>query len=170
MKRKREYFVPEKVSERRIRVHNRREPEFHFFQYWRVVRKYMYKRYNLKQNDLDMLFFLHPKGLFSIEDAKDFSDTYAWDKERWRKLMKEGYIHLWRERRPGTGEKNLYELTIKSKKLVTKAYAYLSGDKPIPEDPQSNPLFGKTASFSDRRLKFAIKAMNKDIKKRKLNQ
>ena len=85
----------------------------------------------------------------------------SWDKSRFNKLLKDGYIHLWRK---GEGkEADLYEVSYKGKRAISSIYAKLNGEE-IGEDPRVNPLFKDDVKYMDKVYRNAISKLNKSIR------
>ena len=40
-------------------------PHYNYMKYWRVVRRYAFQKYDLSQEDLDVLFYIHDEHYFS---------------------------------------------------------------------------------------------------------
>ena len=57
-----------------------------YLKYWRVVRYFIKKKYNLTTSDLEMLLFLKSEGRFSKENFQEFNELLSWDKSRFERL------------------------------------------------------------------------------------
>lgn len=90
----------------------------------------------------------------------------SWNKQRFQRLQRDGFIHVWRKR--GIGEVNLYELTYKAKKMVAAIYKMLSGEEPMPTSPRRNPIMNNTKNtpYMDTVYQKQILQMNEEIKER----
>ena len=155
-----------KSKKKREIVHFRTMPKHDFMKYYRVIRYWAKRKYELTEAELEMMFFLYSEGLFTITQLKEYEDVMSWDKERFHRLQREGFIHVWRKR--GIGEVNLYELTYKAKKMVAAIYKMLSGEEPMPTSPRRNPIMNNTkkTTFTDRMYQKQILQMNEEIKER----
>lgn len=69
-----------------------------YLKYWRVVRYYVKKKYNITQAELEMLLFLRSEKYFSKDNFDEFDELLSWNKNRFEKLRKEGWIDSFRER------------------------------------------------------------------------
>lgn len=149
---------------KRYIVHDRKTPKNDYLKYWSVVKYWAKRHYKLNNADLEMLLFLYTEGLFTRDQYNEYNNILTWDRERFYRLMNDGYIHVWRER--GWAECNYYELTFKAKKMVSTIYKKLNGEEPISEHPNRNPMFRKNASFSDKTHAMAIKKFNQELRQR----
>tara|TARA_R100001369_G_scaffold331_4_gene889 strand:- start:174 stop:611 length:438 start_codon:yes stop_codon:yes gene_type:complete len=143
-------------------------PKEDYMKYWRVIRYWVQAKYKVSSPDLDMLFFLYSEKIFNKATFQEFEQCMSWDVPRFHRLLKEGWIHVWRKR---TGKNaTLYEVSYKGKSLIKTVYKKLSGQE-IGESANINPLFRKDASYMDRRYRNMIVEMNKFIKQqRRLSQ
>jgi len=72
--------------------------ELKILKYYRLVRKWACKTYDLKDADLELLIYLDCKGRFTRDDFINGTYTYSWDKQRWERLREAGWIEVWRHR------------------------------------------------------------------------
>ena len=141
--------------------HDRREPVHDFLKYWRVVRYWALKKYGLTTGDLDLLLYLYSCPLFSKEDYRVFDDIMPWNKRRFDTLLRDGWIMKWRA--SVNQEKALYQVSYKTKNIITGIYKKLLGEEHISEDRRTNPIFkNSTAGYADKVNRRAIKHMNKE--------
>ena len=63
-----------------------------YLKYWRVVRYYIKRKYNLTTAELEVLLFLKTEGRFSRDDFDTFNEVVSWDKKRFEKLRQDGWI------------------------------------------------------------------------------
>jgi len=139
----------------------RTQPEHDFLKYWRVVRFWVRKKYGLGTPDLEMLLFLYSEQIFNKERFKEFEYIMPWDVKRFKQLLTDDYIHVWRKR-TGT-EATLYELTYRAKRIVNTVYKKLNGEE-ISEHPETNPLFKKNLTYMEEANRSMIVKMNKEIR------
>jgi len=139
----------------------RTQPEHDFLKYWRVVRFWVRKKYGLGTPDLEMLLFLYSEQIFNKERFKEFEYIMPWEVKRFKQLLTDGYIHVWRKR-TGT-EATLYELTYKAKRIINTVYKKLNGEE-ISEHPETNPLFKKNLTYMEEANRSMIVKMNKEIR------
>ena len=98
-----------------------------YLKYWRVVRYYIKKKYNLTTAELELLLFLKTEGRFSREDFQKFNEVISWNKDRFEKLRREEWIVVFRKRHGK--HRALYELSYKSKRVIASVYSKLNGDE-----------------------------------------
>ena len=58
--------------------------------YYRIIRRWACKQYDIKDADLELLIYLDCKGLFKRDDFINGVFTYTWDKHRWERLRRDG--------------------------------------------------------------------------------
>ena len=63
--------------------------EINLLKYYRLVRRWACKTYDLKDADLELLIYLDCKQFFTRNDFINGAYTYSWDKERWERLRKD---------------------------------------------------------------------------------
>tara|TARA_R110000803_G_scaffold163221_1_gene226865 strand:- start:2201 stop:2551 length:351 start_codon:yes stop_codon:yes gene_type:complete len=108
-----------------------------------------------------MLLFLKSEGYFSRDDFNEFNSLLSWDKTRFEKLRKDGWVEKFRNR---VGKrKALYMLSSKGNNIVNLIYKKLAGQE-LPTSPSKNPMFRKNVSFTDKVYRTAIKKMNESIR------
>ena len=135
-----------------------------YLKYWRVIRYFIKAKYGLTQEDLDVLLFLYSEKYFSKEDFNEFNELISWDKNRFAKLRREGWVDMFREKQNGT--KAIYKVSYKCKRMIDSLYKKLNGEE-IPEDPKSNPLFRKNVRYNDKVYRNYIKKMNEFIRQQR---
>lgn len=130
------------------------------FKYYRLVRKWACKTYNLTDADLELLIYLDCKKQFTRNDFIDGAYTYSWDKARWERLRREGWIDIWRARNRTTMKYNIYQVSQKGKLLISRMYNILLGNEDLPTSSRSKFYNNKT--YTDRVFNKAIDDMTKD--------
>jgi len=140
-----------------------RERKYNFLKYWRIVRYYVKRKYELSETDLEMLLFLYDEGRFTSTDFKEYSNLMHWDRDRFWKMKERDFIGVWRKKNEVANRKAIYELTAKSKKIVSIVYRRLLMEETFSEDPRHNPIM-KGSTYTDRIYRMAIKKMNSKIK------
>ena len=109
-----------------------------YLKYWRVVRYYIKKKYKLTTAELETLLFLKTEGRFSRDDFQKFNEVISWNKDRFEKLRRDGWIVVFRKR---VGKRRaLYELSYKTKRLIASVYSKLNGNE-IPTSVFSNKKY-----------------------------
>jgi hypothetical protein len=128
--------------------------------YYRITRRWACKQYGIKDADLELLIYLDCKGLFTREDFINGAYTYTWDKHRWERLRRNGWIDVWRERNRSDSKYAIYKTSMKTKLMINRIYKILLGEEDIPVT-ESN-VFYKNKSYSDKVMNKAIDDMIKD--------
>jgi ADP-heptose:LPS heptosyltransferase len=128
--------------------------------YYRLVRKWACKTYDLKDADIELLIYLDCKKQFTRNDFIDGVYTYSWDKARWERLRREGWIDVWRKRNRTTMKTNIYSTSYKCKSLINRIYRILLGEEDLPTSARST--FYKNKTYTDKVYNKAIDDMIND--------
>ena len=131
-----------------------------YLKYWRVIRYYVKAKYSISTGELDMLLFLYSEDYFSKDKFNEFDELLSWNVNRFDKLLRDGWIEVFRKRAGKT--KGLYELSYKSKRMINSIYKKLNGEE-IPSS-EHNPIFHRNVKYTDKVYRNFIKEMNKTIK------
>ena len=134
--------------------------EMNLLKYYRLVRKWACKTYDLKDADIELLIYLDCKKQFTRNDFIDGVYTYSWDKARWERLRREGWIDVWRKRNRTTMKTNIYSTSYKCKNLINRIYSILLGEEDLPTSSRST--FYKNKTYTDKVYNKAIDDMIKD--------
>ena len=134
--------------------------EINLLKYYRLVRKWACKTYNMKDADLELLIYLDCKQFFTRNDFIDGVYTYSWDKHRWERLRRDGWIDVFKERNRTTSKYAVYKVSTKCKYLITRIYRILLGEEDIPTSTSSK--FYKNKTYTDKVYNKAIDDMIKD--------
>jgi hypothetical protein len=135
-----------------------------YLKYWRVIRQFMKIKYGVTQSDLDMLLFLYSEKYFDRDKFEEFDNLLGWDKQRFEKLRQNEWIVVFRKRMGN--RKAIYQLSIKSVRMIQSIYRKLSGEE-IPVSSANNKMFAKNVSYSDKVYRNMIIEMNKVIKQQR---
>jgi hypothetical protein len=129
--------------------------------HYRIIRKWACRNNYLNDADLELLIYLDCIDLFTKKDFEDGSYSYSWDNRRWNRLLKEGWIVVWRERNRTTQKYNIYKVSFKCKQLIQRVYRIMLGEEDIPTSERRNKIMkGKT--YMDKVLITSINNVNKD--------
>tara|TARA_R110001592_G_scaffold79020_1_gene236576 strand:- start:2452 stop:2934 length:483 start_codon:yes stop_codon:yes gene_type:complete len=139
-------------------------PSHDYLKYWRVIRFWVQAKYKLTTPDLEMLLYLYSEDIFNKKQFKKYEELMSWDVQRFKRLLKNEWIHVWRKRHGAQGA--LYELTYKGKRIITMIYKKLNGEE-IAETAHSNPLFRHDCSYMDKVYRNTIVEMNAFIKQQR---
>ena len=129
------------------------------FKHYRIIRKWACRNNNLNDADLELLIYLDCMDMFTKKDFEAGSYSYSWDNRRWNRLLKEGWIVVWRHR--NTQKYHIYKTSFKCKHLIKHMYRIILGKDDLPVSNHRNSIMkGKT--YTDKVLITSIKNVNKD--------
>ncbi len=134
--------------------------DINLFKYYRLVRKWACKTYDITDADLELLIYLDCKDKFTREDFINGTYTYSWDKKRWERLRREGWIEAWRHRNKTTIKYSVFKVSFKTKRMITRIYNVMLGEEDLPIGSSSK--FYKNKSYTDKVYNKAIDDMIKD--------
>ena len=130
------------------------------FKYYRLVRKWACKTYDIKDADLELLFYLDCKKHFTRNDFIEGVYTYSWDKARWERLRSDGWVDVWSQRNRTTKKFTVYTTSFKCKNLINRIYRILLAEEDLPTSIRSK--FYKNKTYTDKVYNKAIDDMIKD--------
>ncbi len=130
------------------------------FKYYRLTRKWACKTYGLSDADLELLIYLDCKKRFSRKEFIDGVYTMHWDKNRWERLRRNGWIEVWRQgdRKKSIG--SIFKTSFKAATMITRIYKVLLGDEQLPISFRN--VFYKNKTYTDKVMNKAIDDMLKD--------
>jgi len=131
--------------------------ELKILKHYRIIRKWACKTSDLNDGDLELLIYLEALELFKKEDFKKGTYSYSWDNRRWNRLLKQGWIIVWRKRNRTTQKYHIYKVSIKCKQLISRMYRIMLGEEDMP-----TKKFENKSRYSLTVLKTAIQNVNKD--------
>ena len=135
--------------------------DMNLLKHYRVIRKWALRNNSLNDADLELLIYFDCMEYFTKHDFKIGTYAYSWDNRRWNRLLKEGWIVVWRTRNRTTQKYNIYKVSFKCKQLISKMYRIMLGEEDIPSSEKRNSIMrGKT--YTDKVLQTAIYNVNKD--------
>ena len=85
--------------------------ELNVLKHYRIIRKWACRNNDLREADLELIIYLDCLSYFSKQNFKEGSFSYSWDNRRWNRLLKEGWIVVWRERNYTTQKHHLYQIS-----------------------------------------------------------
>ena len=130
------------------------------FKYYRLVRKWACKTYNLTDADLELLIYLDCKERFTRKEFIDGVYTMSWDKKRWERLRSQGWIDVWRHRNRTSIKYSIYKTSFKCSQLISRIYRILLGEEDIPTSERN--VFYNNKSYTDKVFNKSIDDMIKD--------
>ena len=140
-----------------------KERKYNFLKYWRIIKYYVKRKYNLSETDLEMLLFLYDEGKFNMDKFKEYANVMHWDRNRFWNLKQNKFINVWRKKNEVANRKPIYELSVKSARICNLVYKRLLLEEKISENPRINPVM-KGTTYTDRVYRMAIKKMNRKIR------
>ena len=144
-----------------MRLSARDIKDLNLIKHYRIIRKWACKNNSLNDADLELLIYLDCIGFFNKKDFKIGSYSYSWDNRRWNRLLKEGWIVVWRKRNRSTQMFNIYEVSFKCKQLISRIYRIMLGEEDLPISKRRNKLIAGN-SYTDKVMTKAIYNVNKD--------
>jgi hypothetical protein len=144
-----------------MRVYAKDIKELNLLKHYRVIRKWACRNNELNDADLELLIYFDCMDYFTKHDFQIGTYAYSWDNRRWNRLLKEGWIVVWRKRNRTTRKYNIYKVSFKCKQLISRMYRIMLGEEDIPTSEKRNSIMrGKT--YTDKVLQTAINNVNKD--------
>lgn len=134
--------------------------EIGLLKHYRIIRRWACRNNDLADADLELLIYFDCMGFFTKQDYKIGTYAYSWDNKRWNKLLKEGWIVVWRKRNHTTQKYNIYQVSFKCKQLISRMYRIMLGKEDIPTSSRNIIMKGKT--YTDTVSITAIEYVNKD--------
>jgi len=134
--------------------------DMNLFKYYRLVRKWACKTYNLKDADLELLIYLDCKNKFTRKEFIDGVYTMSWDKNRWERLRRNGWIEVWRHRNRTSIKYSIFKTSFKCSQLITRIYRILLAEEDLPMSERN--VFFKNISYTDKVFNKAMDDMIKD--------
>jgi len=130
------------------------------FKYYRVVRKWACKTNKLTDAELELLIYLDCKKRFTRKGFLDGTYTMSWNRGRWEKLRREGWIDVWREGNRKTSKGSIFKVSFKATTMITRIYKILLGEEDIPISERS--VFYNNKTYTAKVFNKAIDDMIKD--------
>lgn len=143
----------------KVMNYNRTPPKEDYLKYYRIVRYWACKYYNISFPNLEIILFLHSEGLFTENYFEDYAKICGFTQGRFDDLRKDGWVVIFK--RPTKFEVSTYELSKKARNMVFTIYRKLNGLEPISERHTNNPLFMASAGYAEKQYAKAIIDMNK---------
>ena len=103
---------------------------------------------------------MDPIVYFTIDDFKTGTLFYTWDKERFYRLQKQGWINKSHNGGGRRGDHNKYKVSQRGKLLINKVYRILIGEEDLPASAKRNKIM-KRETYIDKVYSQAIKEFNK---------
>jgi|TARA_R110002167_G_scaffold137034_3_gene323868 hypothetical protein len=143
------------------RLEARDVKEMNLLKHYRIIRKWACRNNDLTDADLELLIYFDCLDFFTRKDYEIGTFAYSWNNKRWGKLLKDGWVVVWRHRNRTTQKYNIYKVSFKAKQLISRMYRIMLGEEDIPSSEKRNSIMrGKT--YTDKVLQTAIRNVNKD--------
>jgi hypothetical protein len=133
----------------RIRYYERTDPKDNYLKFWRSVRYWVKRNYDISSSDLEMILFLYDERLFTKHDFHAYGQIQGWDKKRFYRMVEEGWINCWKTRAQRSGKAGLYEVSFEGRRLCSAVYKKLNGEEDFSTSPQENSIF-KREKYTDK--------------------
>ena len=134
--------------------------QIQLFKYYRIVRKWICRANKINDADLELLIYLNCLNRFTRDEFINGVYAYSWDKHRWERLRRDGWIDVWRERNRTTMKYAIYKTSFKCNHMISRIYRILLGEEDIPVTIK-NPYYNNK-SYTDKVMNKAIDDMIKD--------
>ena len=128
--------------------------------HYRIIRKWACRNNDLNDADLELLIYLDCLDMFKKKDFQDGSYSYSWDNRRWNRLLKQGWIVVWRHRNRTTIMYSVFKTSFKCSQMISRIYRILLGEEDLPTSERS--IFYNNKSYTDKVYNKAIDDMIKD--------
>lgn len=137
--------------------------ERNLLKHYRTIRKWACRSNGLTDSEIELLIHLECEGRFTKHDYEKGVLSYSWDKKRWDRLLKNGWIVVWRKRNNLTQKYNVYEVSLRLKQLTNKMYKIMLGEENLPTSSYNKIMLGRT--YMDKVLSKSIFDVNNDKNK-----
>ena len=124
-----------------------------------MVSRWACKSNEINIADFELLLYLNPIDYFTIDDFKTGQLLVSWDKTRFYRLIKEGWIKKIHSGSGRVGGHSKYTTTTQTLRLLNRVKKMLSGDEEIPTSHRRNKIM-KGRTYTDKVYRNAIKAFN----------
>ena len=149
-----------RCSAYRMRLTGTDLQDMNLLKYYRLIRRWACKTYDLKDADLELLIYLDCKKLFTRNDFINGVYTYSWDKNRWERLRRNDWIDVFKERNRTTSKYAVYKTSNKCKLLIKRIYRIMLAEEDLPTSERST--FYKNKTYTDKVYNKAIDDMIND--------
>ena len=131
--------------------------EINLLKHYRIIRKWACKTYDIQEADLELLIYLESLKHFTKDDFKKGTYSYSWDNRRWNRLLKQGWIKVWRERNRTTQKYHIYKVSTKCAQLISRIYRIMLGEEDMP-----TKVLDKNNKYNYKVTSRAIRFVNQD--------
>ena len=135
--------------------------EMGLLKHYRIVRKWACHNNDISDAEIELLIYFDCLKTFRKHDYEIGVLTYAWNNRRWNKLLKNGWIVVWRTGGRKDQKYAIYELSFKCKHLIRQMYRIMLGEEDIPTSVRRNKLY-KRDTYTAKVMSTAMDIVNKD--------
>ncbi len=132
----------------------RRDNNLDYLAHVGIVFRWAVKQYEINRADLELMLYLHQFRFFTLQQFRDGTLMYSWDKSRLERLQREEWtkkIYVGNKKR---GEHDKYTLTSKAIRMLRRIDRMLDDKEDMPLSIRNRVMTGKR--YSDKVLKNAI--------------
>ena len=101
-------------------------------QNYRLISRVFCVLNDLIVSDLDLLLYLSPIKYFTIDDFKTGQTTMSWDKARFYRLLKQGWLKKIHSGSGRVGGHSKYVVSMKGKLLIKRIGRVIDGNEDLP--------------------------------------
>jgi hypothetical protein len=155
------------VARKKVSAYQRTPLKQSYLKYLRITRYYIGKKYDINFTTMEVLFYLAEFDLFTRKEYLDYIQIFSWQKTRFKRLLDDGWIQIYKIKQRNKGDRRMYTVSIKTRSMINHMVSVLNGEEDIPEMAASNPLFRRRLTYVEKVYRNAIKnIMNKDEDRR----
>ncbi len=146
---------------------SRRIKNYDYLKYHRPVFDWARRTHGIRTVELETILFLYSENVFNKTKWNEYAMVMPMDRRLLERMIKNGWINAWRVEEDK--RQKLYEISLKSKRIVIEIYRKLEGESPLSVFPSRN----KAISGTNSRKKFyiiGIKKINANVKAKRLAQ
>ena len=102
-------------------------------QHYRLIQRVLCVKNNLMVSDWDLLIYLNQIKLFNQHDFKDGTMTMSWDRGRFQRLVREGWLKKVHDGRGWNSGHTKYTVSQKTKMMLNKLAKIIDGKEDLPD-------------------------------------
>lgn len=131
------------------------------FTHYRTVRRWAAAKYKITSAEVELLISIHCIKRFDSHDFTDREITMTWDKERFQRLRRDGWIDVYRHHKKTKNGRTIFKPSRKCNDMVNGIYRILLGEDEIPINKYTP--FNKNETYTDKTMLTAIEKARQDI-------
>ena len=153
-----------RVERKGLKAIQRRVPKHDYLKYYRVVRYWAKKKYDLNDSEIEIIQYINSERLFTRNEFNTYCSIFSWNNDRFKNLLRDGWIRSWRN--AGGGRSALYEASEKSRRMMVSFYKKLNGEENFPTTVVDNPVFKKD-TYTNKVMANQMVRINKEMQARR---